>query len=434
MARSIERREFLGLLTAATAGAALGGCRSDDDPRRYTESDVAALASQRASELERSGKGRFGVHRYRGYRGLAELPWFELDADGTLRCVADDVPTAIDVHCHFGMSMLFAPEIDLQARTPRVRHLLDCDREDPGCDLDLDVYVNANFTPADLRDLWWGAVSQGLWGSAAAKTQTIPNLLAEMDASRVGQAVILPIAFGLPFGDDLSERWLAAIEAAGVSDRLIPGASVHPRDPERVAKLERFAAAGARVVKLHPTMQRFYPDDPDVMDVYAACERLGLVVFFHTGRAGIEPESTHRYALPRHYEEALANFPRLPFVLGHAGARDGHEALALARRHDNAWLGIHGQGVTQLDEMIRATGGERLVFGTDWPFYHLAASLAKVLIVTQGSERIRYDVLRGNAEHLIAKAHPPESQNAPLDRRATSAGFDDLSRRSLPAG
>jgi predicted TIM-barrel fold metal-dependent hydrolase len=194
---------------------------------------------------------------------------------------------------------------------------------------------------------------------------------------------------------------MAAIDRAGAGDRLLPGASVHPRDPERIAKLERYAAAGARAVKLHPTMQRFYPDDPDVMEIYQACERLGLPVIFHTGRAGIEPEATHRFALPRHYEGALSSFPNVDFVLGHAGARDAAAALPLALRYQNAWLGIHGQGVTTLGEMLDATGGERMLFGTDWPFYHLAATLAKVLIVTEGSPEQRRALLRGNAERLL---------------------------------
>jgi len=402
--RHIGRREFLRLLGTSAAAVATPSCRNnnDDDPSRYTPADIALLARQRADETEKSGKGPFGRQRYRGYRGLAELPWFELDGAGVLHCVADDVPQAIDMHCHFGISVMLAPDIDLQARTPRVQHLLDCDAPGSGgCDLDLDVYINANFSDDDLRTLQLGTVGQGLWGSSAASTQTIPNLLAEMDSMRVERSAILPITFGFPFGDDLCERWLEAIDASHSHERFVKGASVHPRDPERISKLERYAAAGARLVKLHPTMQRFYPDDPSMNSIYEACDRLGLAVFFHCGRAGIEPEPTHRYALPRHYEAPLANFPNLQFVLGHGGARDQAAALELAPRYENAWLGIHGQGVTWLSDMIRRTGGERLLFGTDWPFYHLGATLAKVLIVTEGAPDVRGAILRRNAERLL---------------------------------
>ncbi|NND83138.1 MAG: amidohydrolase family protein [Gammaproteobacteria bacterium] len=400
----MDRREFLQKFGAGSAAVALSACGGSPDAGRYTEADIALLAAQRAAEAAQSGRGPFGVHRYQGYRGLAELPWFDLDAQGGLICVDDSLPKAIDVHCHLGMSYLFRPTLDLQAATARVKHLLDCDAEQPGCDLDLDVYINSNFTEAGLDQLQKSTLAQGLWGSSFARTQTIPNLLSEMDAMRVEQAFILPIKLGLPFGDNLSEHWLAEIDKAGAGQRLKAGWSVHPRDDDRLAQIRAGAAAGCKVLKLHPTVQRFYPDDESMMAVYELAEELGLTIFFHGGRAGIEPEASHPYAMPRHYQGAIANFPKLNFVLLHAGARDFEAMLELAVSHDNAWLGIHGQSLTNLDTMIRRTGGERLLFGSDWPFYHLGASLAKVLITTDSPARrnIRSAILRDNAEALFA--------------------------------
>jgi predicted TIM-barrel fold metal-dependent hydrolase len=197
---------------------------------------------------------------------------------------------------------------------------------------------------------------------------------------------------------------MEALAAAGTGAGLLPGASVHPRDSGWRERLRGFAARGARAVKLHPAGQRFYPDDPVAMEIYAECGRLGLPVVFHTGRAGIEPERTFPYTLPRNYEAALAEHPGVRFVLGHAGARDVADAIPLARRYPNAWLDIHGQGVTQLAELLAAVGPERLVFGSDWPFYPLAASLAKVLIVTEGDPRARRAILAENAAGVFPPA------------------------------
>lgn len=396
----LDRRSFTKLLLSAS-WLSLPGCK---DASRYTEEDAAQLEAQRREEKARSGKGPYGAQVYRGYAGLAELPWFALDDRGRLRCTVEDLPAVVDIHAHLGMSLLMAPELDLHARTPRVRHLLDCDGAEPGCPLDLDVYINANFSEADLRGLRLGVIAQMLWGSEAAASQTIPNLLDEMDATRIDRALILPIAFGLPFGDDLTERWMEAISHGGAQKRLIPGASVHPRDPERVEKLRRYAARGARAVKLHPAAQRFFPDAPEAMAIYEECARLGLPIVFHAGRAGIEPAYTHQFTLMRHYRAALERFPEVQFVLGHAGARDVADAIPLARRYSNAWLGIHGQGVTTLHELIERLGSDRLLFGSDWPFYHLAATLAKVLLVTEGRPDRRYAILRGNADRLLGRS------------------------------
>lgn len=404
----MNRRRFLCGLAAGAGSALLGGCTDEPEAGRYTEQDIALLARQRAHEATMSGQGPYGVQRYKGYRGLAELPWFSLDDRGRLIVVDDTVPASIDVHCHLGMSVLFEPTLDLQARTPRVRHLLDCDAEDPGCALDLDVYANANFSEEALDTLQTHTLAQGLWGSAFAKTQTIPNLLDEMDAMRVQQAMILPIKMGLPFGDRQTAHWRESIAQAGVTDRLIPGLSIHPRGERRIEEMRAHAQTGARLMKIHPTVQAFYPDEPHMMPVYEEAQRLGLAIFFHGGRAGIEPESRQRYALPRHYEAVLANFPDLQVILGHAGARDGEAMLKLALRHDNAWLGIHGQGVSRLDDIIQRTGGERLLFGTDWPFYHIGMSLAKVLLCTRqpGRADLRRRILRDNTLTLFGELGP----------------------------
>ncbi len=397
-----NRRKFLGAAGVSVGGIALGACESPP-AERYSQADMDLLATQRNLERESRGRGPYGEQVYPGYRGLADLPWFDLDESGQLRCIDDSFAPAIDVHCHLGMSVLFKPKLDLLVETERVKHLLDCDATVPGCPLDLDVYMNGNFSEAALDELRLSTIAQGIWGSRFAETQTIPNLLREMNAMRVERALLLPIKIGLPFGDDLTEDWHSAVINAEATERLHVGLSVHPRADDSVQQMRDLARNGGRIIKLHPPVQRFYPDDAAVMDLYAEADKLGLVVFFHGGRAGIEPESSHPYAMPRHYEAPLAEFPNLQFILGHAGARDGEGMLNLATRYDNAWLGIHGQSLTQLENMIQRTGGDRLLFGTDWPFYHMGSSLAKVLITTEasGREQIRSQILRENALRLF---------------------------------
>ncbi|WOJ92765.1 amidohydrolase family protein [Congregibacter variabilis] len=403
MNAGLSRRQVLRIAAGGIAAVSTSGCSEEPAPGRYTQADIDQLAKQQLDEAVRKGKGPYGEQRYAGYRGLASLPWFELNDAGNLICVDDSLPGIVDVHAHLGMSILFKPELDLQASTPRVRHLLDCDGTAPPSELDLDIYINGNFSPEALSKNERVLTTQGLWGNEVIRSHTIPNLIAEMDCMRVQHSLVLPIKLGLPFGDDLTEQWRAAISSADISDRLMAGCSVHPQDPDRVEQLHQYAATGARVVKLHPTVQRFYPDDPSMMPLYEEAQRLGMVIFFHGGRAGIEPESSQRYAVPRHYAKVLRDFPRLQVILGHAGARDSAGMLELALAHQNAWLGIHGQGVTSLDTIIARTGGERLLFGTDWPWYHLGATLAKVLICTDSPQRmaIRSAILRDNAMALL---------------------------------
>jgi len=403
---NLKRRHFLGFAGLASL-AGIGGYFAFGGERfsaRYTEEEADALIAQKAREATQSGSGPYGVQVYEGYRGLAALPWYELNTQGRLVLVDESVPAAIDVHAHLGMNMLFAPDLDLSAQSERVEYMLDCDATDPGCPLDLDVYINANFSEAALRRLQLMSLAQILHGSGAAATHTIPNLLAEMDECRVEKAQILPIAWGLPFGDALTENWMKAIQSAEAEPRLLRGGSVVPGDPDAPEKLRALVAQGIRMIKLHPTMQRFYPDDPAMSPIYETCGELGLPILFHGGRAGIEPEFSHKYALMRHYEGAIRDFPKVQFVMGHAGARDVDQAIPLAQKYANLWLGVHGQGVTKLDQLVREVGPDKLLYGTDWPFYHLAATQAKVLMVTEGKPDARRAILRGNAERLFGLA------------------------------
>ena len=396
----LDRRAFHRLALAALGSLAGLGCSDGAD---YSERDAATLDAQMRAEATAAGQGPWGPLRFRGYRGLAELPYFELDEHGELR-VTVELPPAVDFHTHLGINLLFAPDIDLTRATPRTRYLLDCDADDPGCALDLDVYINSAFDEQMHSALTREIVAQLLGGSDAAATHTIPNLAAEMKRVGFARAVVLPIAAGLPFGDDLSERWLAALAGSADKDHFISFASVHPRSGDWRAALHRFARAGVRGIKVHPEMQRVFPDEPAMMEIYAACERLGLAVLYHAGRSGIEPTFMRKYALLRRYAPAIAAFPRVQFILGHAGARDADDALALARTHDNVWLEITGQGVTKLDEIVRTAPPQRLLFGSDWPFYPLAATLAKVLLVTEKRPELRAAILRTNADSVLAAA------------------------------
>jgi len=399
----MNRRHFLNYAGLSALGLGVSACNDSPPAHRYNEDDIALLAAQRKAEQRTAGNGPFGVHRYSGYRGLSKLPWFELDSNGQLICRDESIPMAIDMHAHLGMSVLFKPNLDLQAKTQRVQHLLDCDSESP-CELDLDIYINGNFTGETLRKLKRTIMAQGLWGSEITRTQTIPNLIDEMDAMRVERALILPIKLDFPFGDDQTEHWRSEVNKSGQSERLMTGFSVPPLADSSVAQIREHALSGSKVMKLHPTVQRFYPDDPKVMKLYEEAQLLGVTIFFHGGRAGIESESAHRYAMPRHYRKAVEDFPNVNFIMGHAGARDVDAMLDLRLAYKNVWLGTHGQSITKLDQIIEKTNGERILFGTDWPFYHLGSSLAKALIVTDSPARHdqRFALLRGNALELLA--------------------------------
>jgi predicted TIM-barrel fold metal-dependent hydrolase len=341
--------------------------------------------------------------RFTGYRDLERLPYFARDAEGRLRLLVEDAMGAIDFHTHLGVSYFLAPDLDLLKRTEGPKYLFDCDGRSPPCELDLNGYQNRLADRKIMKRLRRWLVSAGLpGGSEASATHTTPNLLAEMDAMGIERAVVLPIALKLPRNANPTEAWVAAAKASAAPERLVMFGSVHPRDRKAFQKLIAFKALGVAGIKIHPPMQRIRPDHRKSMAIFQACDRLGLPVLFHSGRAGIEPRASRRYALIKHYEAPVREFPKLRFVLGHAGCRmDADDALKLAKANPNVWLEISGQGLGQLERITREFDGDRILYGTDWPYYPQSIGLAKVLMLTEGDKILRRRILRGNAVDFL---------------------------------
>ena len=53
------------------------------------------------------------------------------------------------------------------------------------------------------------------------------------------------------------------------------------------------------------------------------------------------------------------------------------QARVYAKRYDNVWLELSSQSLGNIQSLLDDLGPERLLYGTDWPFYHQAIALAK---------------------------------------------------------
>ena len=154
-------------------------------------------------------------------------------------------------------------------------------------------------------------------------------------------------------------------------------------------------------MKLHPAVQLFSPDGPRAMAIYRLCADLNLPVLLHAGPVGIETALGRMFSQMNRYERAVREHPRTTFILGHAGARQPEIALLLAQRHRNVWLECSSQGLPTLQRLLKEGPAERIVFGSDWPFYHLAVPLSKMLLATEHDAGLRRAVLHDNAARLL---------------------------------
>ena len=326
---------------------------------------------------------------------LADLPWFER-IDGLLTVIDDDVGPIIDMHTHLAMAPAAARRAVRHACCNGASHYLPM--EDP---LDLDVYANKNISEAGLRrmkrDLAFGA----LLPDSVALTHSPENLQAEMAALSVVRSVLLPI--DAPWPNKRPDAFLEA--AAGRADLLSFG-SVHPfaGDPDK--RLDRQLDQGALGVKLHPSVQLIRPDHPRTMAAYGLCAERELPVLIHCGPVGIEPKLGRELSQLKHYWPAITENPATTFLLGHSGALQFEQALELAQRYENVWLELSCQSVANVRRMVEEGPADRIVLGSDWPWYHQAMPISKVLLATEhlgkaDRRRHRRRIFHDNAVRLL---------------------------------
>ena len=164
---------------------------------------------------------------------------------------------------------------------------------------------------------------------------------------------------------------------------------------------------GARGIKLHPPLQEFHASDQRMWPVYGACQELEVAVVSHSGpdRDG-EP-----YAEPHAFAGALEAFPRLTIVVAHLGGATCGQTLELARGYPNAyfdccelieWCGApHAPSDQELGQLIRDIGADRVMMGSDFPWYDLDRQVERVMELPVLSQEEKEGILGANAERIL---------------------------------
>ncbi|MEK7847952.1 MAG: amidohydrolase family protein [Chloroflexota bacterium] len=182
---------------------------------------------------------------------------------------------------------------------------------------------------------------------------------------------------------------------------------------------DKVANGGARGIKLHPPIHRFYPNDRSLWPAYETAQELGVPIVFHCGAHPHpdNPQQPVEYSKPEHFEDVASAFPKLKLVLAHMGVGPAEwypqlfrpyyqSALALAKRHPqlcfdvSAAVGAGGWPQGDLVAMIRQVGVERVLFGSDFPWWDPGAALKAFQQLGFGPQEKRL-ILYENAKALF---------------------------------
>lgn len=330
------------------------------------------------------------VVRFDDRLSLHELPWFE--ADGERIVLADkSIGPAIDMHTHYALPAVWPHSYNLEEETDDSHLLLGCCSNH-----NLDIYANQNFSKRELRAMKIDLVLGGLTGRGTRKYHTAPNLARDMLDMGVTHSSVLAIDIAMP-SKHVKQTIATGIER---SDVTVFG-SVHPRARKKKVKLEEQLHAGIRGIKLHPAIQSFHPNDDAARELYELAGEHQIPVIWHCGPVGIEPKKARMLSQVAGYEPPIKEFPKTTFILGHSGALQCERAVDYQLRYPNVYLEVSCISLDQMRYVFENADPKRIMFGSDWPFYHPSLQMAKVLMLTEGNPALRTSVLYDNAARLL---------------------------------
>jgi len=328
---------------------------------------------------------------FKNYNDLSRLPYFTIKDD---RLTVDDdanIGPIIDIHTHLALAYVLPMQINLFQFHGRTEHILPDYTQ-----INLIKYANKDYTPELLKRMRKIVAKQIFSKEGAHKTHNVSHLTREMDDLGIRNVVILPVDFPI-----ISNNAKIYAKAAKVEKRLIPFGSVHPFSWFMEKKLDKQIEMGIKGVKLHPMGQSIRPDHRLALKLYRLCGERDIIVLWHCGPVGIEGKRGRYRCQVRWYLPAVAGNLKTTFILGHSGALQMEEALKISKKYPNTYLDLACQSLPNIRKIIKEADSNRILFGSDWPWYHEALTLAKVLIATEGKEEIRRKILYDNAKDLL---------------------------------
>ncbi len=229
---------------------------------------------------------------------------------------------------------------------------------------------------------------------------TVSSILARMDEWHIDRAVILNIATNAKQQTNVNNF---AIEINSTSDRLYALGSLNPDSDNIAAEARRLADNGIRGIKIHPDYMGYTIDSEKFDAVYAACDENGLFVVTHSGWDFISPDLIH--CTPEGIAKVMKKFPSLRLVAAHMGAYQQWDEVERLLIGKNVWLEtslapLYGMDKAQCARMLKNHDPEKLLFGSDFPWYSMELE-REYVDALDISEELRNKIYFENAISLL---------------------------------
>ena len=183
----------------------------------------------------------------------------------------------------------------------------------------------------------------------------------------------------------LSGLWVddrdVAQYVARYPETLIGFLSLHPTQEGWEREMRRgHLELGLRGIKLLPMYAGFRPDDDALEPLWEYAQRHDLPVILHAGTTFIS-QAPLACTFPRWLDPVAIRFPEIKIVLAHLAHPYEHECVAIIRKHAHVYADVSALHyrpfqLYQSLMLVQEYGvWDKLLFGTDYPFTTVTASL-----------------------------------------------------------
>lgn len=153
------------------------------------------------------------------------------------------------------------------------------------------------------------------------------------------------------------------------------------------------------------------PDSKKLEPVYKLCEKYGCPAIFHTGDT-LDQAAKLYYTHPLHIDSLAVNHPKLKIIIAHIGNPWFIDAAEVVYKNKNVYGDVAGFFLDfsdkryndlirrKVNDFIAFAGGNKLLFGTDFPLVDSANYLKFVKSLNLTKEELK-STLYKNAEELF---------------------------------
>jgi len=226
---------------------------------------------------------------------------------------------------------------------------------------------------------------------------TLENFRASLRGTAIGLCVCAPIAPNNTFEDILR---------AQKEDPHIIAFTSPDFSTNRTAELLSGDLPRAAGVKIHPILQETEADSKKVMEAVEVISGCPKPVLLHAGQAFYYRASEKKnrftsFASIEKIERLVAAFPRVQFIIGHAGLDEIGHVLNSLSKYKNAYVDTSFQPPEAIRALISAFGGNRVMFGSDWPYGLRVPAIKAVKEACGADAALQRAVFFENAAELL---------------------------------